>query len=589
MIDTYTNSSSLVSLLRHKAEELGERTVFTFLDFDKNTQSFLTFAELDRSAKAIASAIQGTAIKGERAILMFHSGLDYIKAFFGCLYAGVIAVPVYPPGQSRHALRLRSIFENSSPSIALTTSDIYFNIKNFINDFPIREHNWIYTDAIDPNLSNSWMNPNVREDYVAFLQYTSGSTGNPKGVMVTHKNILSNEQLIQNAFEITSDSVIVGWLPLYHDMGLIGNVLATIYSGAHCVLMSPLDFLQRPIRWLQTIHEYKATISGGPNFAYDLCVRKIGPELKQSLDLRTWGLAFNGAEPIRFETMDRFSKSFECCGFRRESFYPCYGLAESALFVTGGLKSKDVSVDLLDRRALEQGNALPISNEDDSAVKIVNCGTSGVDHTVKIVNPETGVVCSSNMIGEIWINGASVASGYWNNPEATDSVFQARLSDAGEEFYLRTGDLGYMTESNELFVTGRIKDLIIIRGRNYYPQDIELTVENSHPAIRPGCSAAFTIDTNEQERLIIVAELERRYRPRNQNSSDTQKSDEEQKMLREIVSVIRRAIADEHSLQVYKVLFIKTGSIPKTSSGKIQRSACRIDYLSETLEIWGES
>ena len=397
----------------------------------------------------------------------------------------------------------------------------------------------------------------------------------PKGVVLTHDNLLQNQRMIQSAFEQTEQSIIFGWLPLYHDMGLIGNVLQSMYCGAPCILMSPLSFLQKPARWLQAISRYRATTSGGPNFAYDLCVRKIGIEERAELDLRSWTVAFNGAEPIRESTIDRFCAAFEPCGFRREAFFPCYGLAEATLFVAGGPKSTPPVIATVKRSSLELNEVVPVADEDESVTTFVGSGRAGLDQEIVIVDPNSLRECRHGVVGEIWVGGSHVAQGYWHRPEESEATFKAYVSDTGAGPYLRTGDLGFI-QAGELFVTGRLKDLIIIRGRNYFPHDIELAAESSHASLRPGCGAAFSIDVSGEEHLVVLHEVERQH----------------ELGLTEVIGAIRQAVAEEYELQVYAILLLKPGSLPKTSSGKIQRHACRAKFLKdefETLTTWRAS
>ncbi|MBV9790945.1 MAG: amino acid adenylation domain-containing protein, partial [Chloroflexi bacterium] len=409
-------------------------------------------------------------------------------------------------------------------------------------------------------------------DTLAFLQFTSGSTAAPKGVMVSHGNLLHNEALIKQGFGHTDDNTtVVGWLPLYHDMGLIGNVLQPLYLGRPCVLMSPVAFLQSPFRWLQAISQYKATTSGGPNFAYDLCARKITPEQRATLDLSSWTVAFNGAEPIRNETLERFAATFAECGFRKEAFYPCYGLAEATLFVTGSVPRQPVVTATIDTAALERDRIVLAAPDADDAQTMVGSGRVWGDQILAIVDPATGLRCASDQVGEIWVKGPSMAHGYWNQPEESERTFRARIADTGEGPFMRTGDLGFVRDG-ELFVTGRLKDLIIIRGRNHYPQDIELTVERSHPALRPGCGAAFSLNVNDEERLVVVQEVEREHR----NTP-----------VDEMAAAVRKAVAEHHELQVYAVVLLRPNGILKTSSGKIQRNASRVAYLAGKLDVIG--
>lgn len=588
LVSSSENFTTLVELLRYRAMKHPERRAFTFLINGEIEGANLTYGELDRQARKIGAILQRMNVAGECALLLYPPSLEFIAAFFGCLYAGVIAVPAYPPRLNRNMLRLQAIADDAKPLVTLTTSQILSRVAAQLSQAPeLQQMQWLATDDITGDQESLWHEPVLTGDTTAFLQYTSGSTANPKGVMVSHDNLLHNEEMIKNAFQSKEHSVIVSWLPLYHDMGLIGNIIHSFYLGASCIVMSPVDFLQKPFRWLQAISCYKATFSGGPNFAYDLCVRKITPEQKATLDLSSWTIAFNGSEPVRHDTLERFTAGFASCGFRKEALYPCYGLAEATLFVTGGLKEKEPVYLSVNGDALERNRVIEVSDENEVARILVGCGTTSSDQKIVIVDPESGIQCLPGQVGEIWLKSSSVAQGYWKRPEETAYTFRACLSDMREGPFLRTGDLGFV-KKGELYVTGRIKDLIIIRGQNHYPQDIELTVEQSHPAVRPGCCAAFSVEVDDEEKLIVTAEIERGFRPRKSLAGVPDSKGHQSQDLKQIIDSIRVRVAEVYQLQVYAVLLLKTGSIPKTSSGKIQRHACRVGYLNRTLEIWGE-
>ncbi|HYG64196.1 MAG TPA: amino acid adenylation domain-containing protein, partial [Thermoanaerobaculia bacterium] len=551
------DATTLIDLLRGRAATSPDRPAFTFLVDGEVEGGRLTYGELDRRARALAVRLQERYAPGERVLLLFAPGLDFVAAFFGCLYAGTIAVPVYPPRAQRDQPRLRSILADASPRAALTTSDILARVRSLAEGFPeLLDLDWVATDEVTDEGAGLWRVPGIGPGDVAFLQYTSGSTGTPKGVMVGHGNLLHNEEMIRRSFEQSEASVVVGWLPLYHDMGLIGNVLQPVYNGGSCVLMSPAAFLQRPLRWLEAIHRYRGTTSGGPNFAYDLCARRALAAPPAELDLSSWTVAYNGAEPVRAETLDRFSQVFEPHGFRREAFYPCYGLAEATLFVSGGTR----------------GVGPVVAPREEGATPLVGCGRSWMEQEVAVVDPATGERRPDGGVGEIWVGGPSVALGYWNRPEATEETFRARLAGDGAGPFLRTGDLGFF-QGGELFVTGRIKDLVIIRGRNHYPQDIELTAEASHASLKPGGGAAFAVDVDGEERLVVVHEVERRA------DGDPDAA----------CAAVRQAVAAAHEVQVHEVVLIRVGTLPKTSSGKVQRHATRAAYLAGSLHVVARS
>jgi len=565
--------STLVDLLRIRATEQPERLAFTFLVDGEDEVSELTYRELERQSRAIGAILQEAVPVGERALLLYQPGLEYVAAFFGCLYAGVIAVPAYPPRPNQSLLRLQAIVADAQAKVVLTASSVLGNVKRQLSEFPdLQALTWITTDDVPAGAESSWHDPALKTDQVAFIQYTSGSTMAPKGVMLSHRNVMHNLSLIYQCFRHSPESRGMVWLPPYHDMGLIGGVLQPLYAGFPVTLMSPYAFLQRPLRWLQAITRTRATSSGGPNFAYDLCVRRITTEQLAALDLSSWDLAFNGAEPIRHETLEAFVRKFAPAGFRKEAFYPCYGLAEATLIVSGGVKDAAPVVAGFDREALERNLVKTSSNHSEGARTLVGCGQRIVDQEIAIVDPATGALCTNGKVGEIWVAGPSVAMGYWGRPDETEQTFQARILADGDDPYLRTGDVGFVHDQ-ELFVTGRLKDLIIIRGRNYYPHDIELTVERCHPHLRPGGGAAFSIDVNGAECLIVAQEVERQYL-RNLNAE-------------EVIDAIRQAIAEHYDLRVHAVALVKTGALPKTSSAKIQRHACRASFLSGGLPIVG--
>lgn len=570
---SHSNRPSVwIDVLRERALRNPERLAYTFLPDGEQPQCRITYGQLDTRARAIAAKLQFQGFTGERALLLYPTGLEYIAAFLGCIYAGVAAVPAYPPQSARMRgtlPRLRAIINDAQPALALCAASLNTSTGEGISQHPeLAGMRWLVTEEIPDGFAENWSLPAVDQDTLAFLQYTSGSTSTPKGVMVNHGNLLHNEELIRNAYAHTEESVVVGWLPLYHDMGLIGNVLQPLYCGGHCVLMPPIAFLQNPLRWLSAISRYRATTSGGPNFAFDLCVRKISAESLPALDLSSWKVAFNGAEPIRLETLEQFTRHFGPCGFRPETFYPCYGLAESTLIVSGGSHSAIPVVGCFESAALEQNSVVETLPGTPGIRRLVGCGQNLPGQKTVIVNPDSFLECPSGRVGEIWLSSPSVAQGYWKNPDETNRLFRAFLAD-GSGPYLRTGDLGFF-HHGELFITGRLKDLIIVRGRNHYPQDIELTVEQSHPALKRGCGAAFSIESNGEERLVVVQEVERQHRHSN---------------LQEVIEAIRAAIAEQHEIQVYAVALIKPGNIPKTSSGKIQRHACKARFLEKTLEV----
>jgi amino acid adenylation domain-containing protein len=560
----------LVDVLRWRAINQPDRLAYTFLTDGETEEARLTYQQLDQRSRAIAAWLQSVSEPGERVLILYPPGLDYLAGFFGCLYAGVIAVPVYPPRRNRNMERIVAIAESAQPTVLLTTGPTFSAVQSLCGEHErLRSVRCVDTGSLVTETNDDWRQPDINQSTLAFLQYTSGSTGSPKGVMLSHGNLLHNSTLLRRAFEYDSTSHCVSWLPIYHDMGLIGGVLQPLFGGYACTLMAPASFLRSPVSWLKAISRHRGVISGGPNFAYRLCVDKISPEDRAALDLSGWSVAFNGAEPIHHDTLKQFASTFEPHGFRREAFYSCYGLAESTLIVSGGLRDAAPIIKNVAAKALERKEWIETSNGDGRA--LVSCGKVLPDQQVVLVNPDSQVRCGANEVGEIWVSGQSVGKGYWNSPQQTAEIFKAHLADTGEGPFLRTGDLGVL-QAGELFVVGRLKDLIIIRGLNHYPQDIEFTVQQCSTALRPTCGAAFSIDVAGEERLVVVQEIARR--------SDADP--------RSLIETIREEIAEKHNLQVYGVVLVRPQTIPKTSSGKIQRSACSAAFLNGELRVVSE-
>ncbi|MEH1986979.1 beta-ketoacyl synthase N-terminal-like domain-containing protein [Nostoc sp.] len=575
-------SETLVDVLRYRAIQQPQTLGYTFLVDGESEGSKLTYGALDKLARAIATYLQTFAKLGDRVLLLYPPGLEFITAFFGCLYAGLIAIPAYPPRQNQSIARLGAIVSDAQATAILTTTALLPIVKNYFADNPeLASLKLLASDAISEAMSTTgvdaaqeWKAPNIDGNTLAFLQYTSGSTGTPKGVMVSHSNLLHNLAYLDRGWEHTSDSVMVTWIPFFHDMGLIYGVLQPLYKGFPCYIMPPVAFIARPIRWLQAISHYQATHTSAPNFAYDLCIRKITPEQRASLNLSRWQMALNAAEPVKAETLERFAKAFACCGFQATAFCPGYGLAEATLKVTAVQTQAEPIISKVEATALAQNRVVPATADHPNVRLLVGCGNHRQSDTqIAIVHPELLTRCLPDEVGEIWVAGASITQGYWQRPEETKHTFAAYLADTGEGPFLRTGDLGFL-QNDELFITGRLKDLIIIRGHNHYPQDIELTVTNSHSALGTQGVAAFTIEVDGEEQLVVACEVER---------TAMRKLDAS-----EVIGSIRQAVTTQHELEVYAVLLLKPASIPKTSSGKIQRYATRAEFLSGTLEVVGQ-
>lgn len=560
--------ANLVDLLRARAAEHGSRVAFRFLNDGEDEESRITYGALESQARTIAASLASHAATGERALLFYTPGLEFVAAFWGCLYAGVVAVPVFPARLHRQLPRLLAIAADSEAKFVLTTTRIQGQSEDLFKRAPeLNKLQWLATDDLAPALAEGWRDPGATADTLAFLQYTSGSTAAPRGVMVTHGNLLHNLACLREVFQFSPESVGVTWLPHFHDMGLIGGLLQPVYAGGEQIVMPPSSFLQRPGRWLAAVSRCRATTMVGPNFAYELCAQKIPAADLESLDLSNVKVALCGAEPVRPDTLAQFAEAFVPCGFRREAFRPAYGLAEATLIVSGRSDGGEPFTPAVDVEDLRRNRIKPVEADAAGSRVLMGCGGIAPGMRVSIVDPETFAPCAPDWVGEIWVCGPSVASGYWRKPEETQRTFGAHLA-SGEGPFLRTGDLGFL-DRGQLLITGRLKDLIIVRGSNHYPQDLEYTVERSHRALRPGSGAAFSIDSDGAERLIIVQEV----------------SDPGSVPAEDAIAAIRRALTESHEVSPDTIVLIEPRSIPRTSSGKIQRYACREAFLVGSLDV----
>ena len=577
--------TTLIELLRLRAKRQRDKVCYHFLDTGGFVVSRLTYGELDRCSRANAERLLQIARPGDRALLLFRPGPSFLEAFLGCLYSGVIAVTAAPPHPLRldcNLLRLQGIVKDAQIALVLSTREIARQKSHLEAQIPeLKKCRWLSIDQ--PGRATRRKGDLPAPDQLAFLQYTSGSTGSPRGVMVSHSNLMHNLADIRYHEQNDESSVSLSWLPAFHDMGLIEGLLQPLYAGYPAYQMAPSTFLQRPFRWLETVSRYRITNSGAPNFAYELCTRRVPPELARTLDLKCWRVAYCAAEAVRSETLRRFCEAFQDCGFRPQAFYPAYGLAEATLMVSSRRRDDQALLRRIDSSALAINRVQDSLVEKDS-LSVVGCGPPARDTEVVIVNPKTCKRASEAEVGEIWVAGPSVAQGYWNRPDKTREVFQAHLRD-GRGPFLRTGDLGFLWKG-ELFVTGRLKDLIVIRGQNVYPQDLEFTVEHSHPAVRPSSTIAFSVPGGGGgEALVLAMEIEpRMIREWRHLSSKT--GVESHQEFERVARTVRQAISELHQLTVSEVCLMRPGTIPKTSSGKLRRPACRRAFLSGSLDIW---
>ena len=567
--------STLNDILRFRAEAQGNQQAYIFLSDGESEEHPITYAELDRKARAISVAIREFASPGERVLLLYPSGLEYLAAFFGCLYAGVISVPAYPPRPAqklhdRNLERIRAILEDSDAKLALTTDRILSRFEKLLPQLPdLGRIKWMASDAVDEDRANQWREPRINSETIAFLQYTSGSTGLPKGVMISHQNVIYNERMLEQYTGDLENAVMVGWLPMFHDLGLIGTTLQPMHLGFPCYFMAPAAFLQKPSRWVKAISRYRATTSGGPNFAYELCARKTAPEEIEELDLSSWVNAFCGAEPIHAGMVHLFEKTFGPSGFSKTTFNLGYGLAEATCCVTGTPWKEESVLHSFDALELLEGRVRRSLPGDENARLLAACGKTCLEQELLIVDPETFLPVQKDGVGEIWVSGDNVARGYWNRPDETAQVFQGFLGNSQKGPYLRTGDMGFL-EDEYLFIAGRLKDLIVIRGRNHYPQDLERTSELAHAELTAGSVAAFAVQENGEESLVLVQEVQRR----------SEKGD-----LQAMLARIREELIESHEMVPADIVLVKSGSIPRTTSGKIQRRFCRERYQDGRLQI----
>lgn len=562
---------TLVDVLEYRAGRQPLDVVFRSLQGDGVEDGVLTYAELQRQSCAIAARLRELIVPGDRVVILVPPGFEYVAAFFGCLYAGAVAVPAYPPNPRRPDTRVARIVADCGARVALVSDALMARLDGWLVLTPqLRALTFLDVGRLIAGSADGWQDPPVSGSSLAMLQYTSGSTGDPRGVMLAHSNLLHNSAVIHRVSAHRRGDNAVFWLPPFHDMGLIGGIVQPIYANVPTTLMAPAAFLQRPFRWLNAMSSSRATTSGAPNFAYDLCVERVTEAERRTLDLSAWRTSFNGAEPIRADTIARFVATFAECGLRPDVVLPCYGLAEGTLLVSGGPTQRAPLCVIADRYRLESGELRSAVESDANAVVLVASGEPVHEQDVRIVDPDTGVECPRGQVGEIWVAGGSVATGYWNRPESSAAAFHGQLV-GGNADYLRTGDLGVL-EQGQLIVTGRLKDLVILDGRNYYPHDLEVAAERSHPSLRNGFTAAFGVTDRGRERLVLVAEVSRHHR----QAADSV-----------LFQAIRSELAATAGIVPDEIVLIRQHSIPRTSSGKIRRRACRSSYLDGALDVVG--
>ena len=567
-------TDSIVDILNDHSKNAKNKSAFIFINENGEEIDQLSYSQLRSNAENIASFLQKTCSPGDRVLLLFQPGLDYIRALFGCFIAGAIAVPLYPPRKNKKAERILRVSKSCEYSLILCGEQdketIMENFNTEAEGVVSAESIKLHTiESVIQTPSDGKFFP-ICSDNIAFLQYTSGSTGMPKGVIITHENIIGNvSALVDRGNPCSNNDIFVNWLPLFHDLGLVTAVLWPVYLGATSVLISPAHFVRDPALWLQTITKYRGTICGAPNFAYQLCRERIPDESLSSLDLSSWRIAYNAAEPVQPDTIVGFNDKFSATGLSPSALLASYGMAESTAFISSSDVDKEITIFCLDADLLARNEIVPCDPNTKRVQSFVGCGKTSMPHDIRIVDPDTGHEQSDQCIGEIWFSGPSVSKGYWGLPELSKDTFGCSL-EGRENQYMRTGDLGF-THQGEVFVTGRMKDLIIVEGKNYYPQDIEWHIERNHQELAAGSCAAFSLPDNNSEKLVVVAELVR---------SALRDVD-----LSQLVKILRRKIASEFYIYPKLVVLVKPLSMPKTSSGKIQRKLTRELLINDQLNI----
>lgn len=557
-------------LVEEQALQFRDKPAFIFLEDGESVGDVITYRMVSLRAKSLAIRLRQFCNPGDRVLLVYPSCIENIIAFFASLYAGLIAVPVCLPRRDKHTARLANIFIDCNARVALCSIAGLAEMNRFMNGTALwQASEWFATDTVKTEEATDWISPSFGTDTIAYLQYTSGSTGMPKGVAITQANLLANLRMSQHAFDSCPKSTLVTWLPAFHDLGLVCQMLHAYYVGSTCVFMPPLSFVQQPVRWLKAMSKYRAEVSAGPDFSYRVCEERIPKGAEDELDLSSWRVAINGAEPVRQSTIERFAARFARCGFRKEAFYPAYGMAEATALVSGGKWDSAPVYLSVDRDQLRVDRVVEKPNADPTTVVLVGCGRTILEQEIAIVDPTTLRRCPDGYVGEIWIAGRSVGRGYWNQPEISNRTFNVCLVDEKERPFMRTGDLGFLHQE-ELFITGRIKDIIIIHGVKHYPQDIEEAAEKASSAVRPSGVAAFSMSGETGEHVVVVAEVQETHH---------------KTALRQLTALIRQSVADICEVTVYDIILLAPSTLPRTTSGKMERHRCRSLYLSGSLQV----
>jgi len=566
------STSTIIDCLEHYARIRGDERAYIFLSDGETEEMELSYADLQRRSQALASELRKYGLSGQTVLLLYPAGLDFVIAFFACLYAGATAVPANLARNSRHFIRLRNIMQDSACRAILTQAALQEPIATNLAGAGINLNQVVILTENTEHATDVPETPDpIDPSGVAFIQYTSGSTGNPKGVVVTHAQLIANERAIQRSANLPEFMTGAGWLPQFHDMGLIGNLLQPLAIGGTYIFMSPLHFIQSPLRWMRMLSRYQAHASAAPCFALEMCVQATSDAPQEQWDLSALDTIFCGAEPIRQDVLDAFHRALAPFGLRDDVVKPCYGMAETTLMITGGLPHHAPRSLSVDRQQLTRGLARQLSDEALTQA-IVCCGQPVRDHRILIVCPQHHTVCEDDTVGEIWCAGPSIASGYWRNSDESKRTFAAFTAD-GEGPFLRTGDLGFRHQDG-IFVTGRIKEVMILRGRNYYPHDMEATVTEVFQQNRVRVQAAVFAERKSVGNSGVIAFVEL---PRRMAGATLEQ-------LQQLLPLVRQRISQEHDLSLKDTLLLKHGSIPRTSSGKIQRLLCSELYQSGAIQ-----